>query len=292
MCNNGSTAAVVLPEQPGTILTNDQVKIERDSISKYERAARGYLFAALGLLASTTVVHGFIEPPYLWRTLLWVGLILSVVSSGLAAYAVLIARSYENALDLYGKKLDRTKLNGMESSALYLFFAAFLAIVTFTGANLFETFRFDRGAVDIQASSFVVGPGEVVLLNAEGVDGEGYRWAADVGTLLDDNEKSVAWVAPDLTDDLQTYANVEVCARTNHLFICETSRILLRNQPLASRASFFQPISDARPWRSEEISQEEIITKPLDPVPPISDISCCSTVSPFLRWDCKRYCRK
>lgn len=308
MCSPEDIDAKTLPVEKETPLSEAQAKIERTSLGRVDQNARNLPLANIALLASLTVVYGFVEPPYFWRFFLWTALGLCVTSSIFCAFTIHLSDRMLNSVDLSGKKQDRTAVNRNDFWSLTLFSFAFVSLAVFVAANLAEALRNDRIIVDISASKYRVSPGEIVQFEVAGVEGEGFLWAVEEGTLLDDNERSVSWIAPTEIQGTSKLIKVEVCVRKNHLYLCQSDKVLVTDDQVNTKKNsigykFKQEtkLGQFCPSQTHDIVLAmgglEVFNAPeylqsTDPVVPplISTLECCSTKPIWDQRECRRDC--
>jgi len=298
MCDATTNIATTLPKEVGSDLSKDQAAIERASIERAEKRARNLLIANIALLTSLTATQGFIDPPYFMRGFLWSSLALCLASSAFCGFTIHDADRRLNEIDLTAKKQTRKSINVTDELSFWTFSGTFLFLVAFIAVNLFESLRTDRTTIDIVASSYLVQAGEAVSLEVDDEMGEEFIWAVSAGILLDDNERTVTWVAPaELSGETET-VDVKVCVRRNHVFFCETDKILVSKTAQVEDAVFFRSPSitlDSSNTKTgmnvekscasplvlaswEEHSQSPDQTIAPNPIPPlIPGLPCCST---------------
>jgi len=309
MTDATTNIAAKLPNNPDADLSKDQAEIERASIERAEKRARNLLIANIALLTSLTATQSFIDPPYFMRGFLWASLGLCVISSIFCGLSIHDADRRLNQLDLTAKKQDRKRINIFDDLSFWTFSGTFIFLAAFIAVNLFESLRTDRTTIDIVASEYVVRVGEAVSLEVSDEMGEEFRWAVSAGQLLDDNERTVTWIAPDSIAGETETVDIEVCVRRNHVFFCERDKILvsqpaqvndavhLRSPATALDALRIETKMDiGRSCNSplllaswQEYSQSADLPIAPNPVPPlVPGLPCCSTK--FIKVNCNWNC--
>lgn len=226
---------ITLPPKPGEALTCEQVKLERAAITRYRVSAISYIAVGVALISAAALLQNFLEGPYVFWGLLVFSIVLAVLCLTMASISVSESETAHNRLDNEAIRQRRGGFDLRETVATWSIAGSGLFLGTFVALNIAATVAAQPGKIDIVASKYLVEAGEVVLLSVEGVDGDSFEWAVSAGTLLDNDERSVALLVPTNILAAQNTILVRAIVEVNDRYFEEETTLILKE--LGSDAS-------------------------------------------------------
>jgi hypothetical protein len=184
-----------------------KVEAEKLFLEKWDQLNTHALYVSVGVFAVLPTVLNALRSPYGFYSLIWVVVGVGIIASASAAFVKLHVNGYYRRLSrMIARDIEDINLDILPMSWIMVqiaFLAVFIqvaAFVAFIAVNIPRSFQEPPRIENLQASQLIVEPGDSISIQANAIDRDrdtlSYTWQTSAGTIIDDNEPNITWVAP------------------------------------------------------------------------------------------------
>ncbi|WP_264210390.1 hypothetical protein [Leisingera thetidis] len=203
-------------------------------VKTYEQTSkrsRDYVIAAAGIFALLVATPSFLTEPFELTAWVWVTLVAGAIALILSLLMNALANHFVNCALRDEPVSGKSLFYWLQNLSTVSLIVAGVSYAVFVGANLTDRLKPVLGPIDIQVSESAVQPGghlQFRVIGSKLPDDVEFRWEASSGKLLDEDEQTVEWEAPDKFEGRNKTVKVSVTVTTAYDAKTQSTNIIVK----------------------------------------------------------------